>query len=236
RGDGGRVPRWLVPYGRSRRRASRRLHGDQGSRQGHHHLGWREHLEHRGGDRAEPASRRADGRGRRAARREVGRDTVRVRAAPARRHGERGGDHRILPRQPASLRRAQDGDLRPAADDGNGEDPEVRAARAGSRALDVQGTAMLRPDRRSHYAWGVLGRGVVVVIRMRAGGLGGSFGVFIKPMEAELGWSRTSLSIAAALSLLVYGLVAPFAGRAADLWGARTVFSVSLAIISLGAI
>src|SRR5262249_56186629 len=73
-------------------------------------------------------------------------------------------------------------------------------------------------------------------VMIRAGGLRASFGVFIKPMEAELGWSRTSLSIAAALSLFVYGLVAPFAGRAADLWGARTVFSVSLAIISLGAI
>src|SRR2546425_272971 len=46
-----------------------------------------------------------------------------------------------------------------------------------------------------------------------AGGLRASFGVFIKPMEAELGWSRTSLSIAAALSLLVYGPVAPFAGQ-----------------------
>jgi len=91
-----------------------------------------------------------------------------------------------------------------------------------------------RPDRRIHYAWVVLG--VLVVIMITAGGLRASFGVFIKPMEAELGWSRTSLSIAAALSLLVYGLVAPFAGRAADLLGARTVFSVSLAIISLGAL
>src|SRR5215470_262849 len=80
---------------------------------------------------------------------------------------------------------------------------------------------MPRPDRRIHYAWVVLG--VLVVIMITAGGLRASFGVFIKPMEAELGWSRTSLSIAAALSLLVYGLVAPFAGRAADLWGAHGV-------------
>lgn len=87
---------------------------------------------------------------------------------------------------------------------------------------------------RVHYAWVVLG--VLVVIMITAGGLRASFGVFIKPMEAELGWSRTSLSMAAALSLLVYGSVAPFAGRMADLWGARAVFAVSLAFISFGAL
>jgi len=91
-----------------------------------------------------------------------------------------------------------------------------------------------RPTSRIHYAWVVLG--VLVVIMITAGGLRASFGVFIKPMEAELGWSRTSLSIAAALSLLVYGSVAPFAGRTADLWGARAVFTVSLGLIALGAL
>ena len=93
---------------------------------------------------------------------------------------------------------------------------------------------MSRPTSRIHYAWVVLG--VLVVIMITAGGLRASFGVFIKPMEAELGWSRTSLSIAAALSLLVYGSVAPFAGRMADLWGARAVFTVSLGLIALGAL
>ena len=40
---------------------------------------------------------------------------------------------------------------------------------------------------RMHYAWVVLG--VLVVIMITAGGLRASFGVFIKPMEAEFGWS-----------------------------------------------
>ena len=38
------VCRWLVPYRRSRGDASRRLRGDQGPREGHHHLRRREHL------------------------------------------------------------------------------------------------------------------------------------------------------------------------------------------------
>ena len=61
--------------------------------------------------------------------------------------------------------------------------------------------------RRVHYAWVVLG--ALVVIMIAAGGLRSAFGVFIKPIEAELGWSRTALSIAAALSLLLYGALAP---------------------------
>jgi MFS family permease len=87
---------------------------------------------------------------------------------------------------------------------------------------------------RVHYAWVVLG--VLVVIMIAAGGLRSTFGVFIKPMETELGWSRTSLSIAAALSLLLYGAVAPLAGRMADLWGARGVFTASLGLMALGAL
>jgi MFS family permease len=88
--------------------------------------------------------------------------------------------------------------------------------------------------RRVHYAWVVLG--VLIVIMIAAGGLRSAFGVFIKPIEAELGWSRTSLSIAAALSLLLYGALAPFAGRAADIWGARTVFTAALALMVIGAL
>lgn len=90
------------------------------------------------------------------------------------------------------------------------------------------------PERRVHYAWVVLG--VLVVIMITAGGLRASFGVFIKPIEAELGWSRTSLSIAAALSLLVYGAVGPVAGRLADLSGARAVVAVSLGLIGIAAL
>lgn len=88
--------------------------------------------------------------------------------------------------------------------------------------------------RQVHYAWIVLG--VLVVVMIAAGGLRSTFGVFIKPIEGEFGWSRTSLSITAALSLLVYGAVAPLAGRMADLWGARAVFTASLGLLGIGAL
>ena len=73
-GHRGGLRRRLVPLGRSRRAAPRRLHPAQGPLQGHHHLGRREHLLHRGGGRALQAPGRGHLRRGRQARREMGRD------------------------------------------------------------------------------------------------------------------------------------------------------------------
>jgi MFS family permease len=59
--------------------------------------------------------------------------------------------------------------------------------------------------------------------------------VYIKPMEAEFGWSRSALSGAAAMSLLFLGAAAPFVGWLADRWGPRLyewVGNYSLAFLS----
>lgn len=48
-----------------------------------------------------------------------------------------------------------------------------------------------------------------------------AFGVFVKPMEAELGWSRAETSAAFSLALLVSGLAAFPVGRWFDRHGAR---------------
>ena len=48
-----------------------------------------------------------------------------------------------------------------------------------------------------------------------------AFGVFIKPMEQELGWSRAQTSLAFSLALLIEGLVAIPVGRFVDRHGAR---------------
>ena len=69
-------------------------------------------------------------------------------------------------------------------------------------------------EGRIHYAWIVLG--AITVLMLAASGVRSSFGVFIKPMEAEFGWDRTSMSAVAALSLFLYGAVGPFVGRLAD--------------------
>ena len=88
--------------------------------------------------------------------------------------------------------------------------------------------------RRPHPAWIVLA--AVTVCMMAGTGLRSSFGVYIKPMEAEFGWGRGALSGAAAISLLLLGAVGPFVGRFADRWGPRRVVVFSLLLLGVGAL
>src|SRR5918995_6376100 len=88
------------------------------------------------------------------------------------------------------------------------------------------------PSRRIHPAWIVLA--AVTLALLASTGVRAVFGVYIKPMEAELGWSRGALSVAAAISLLLLGASGPFAGRLADRWGPRRVLAVSLALLGIG--
>jgi len=71
---------------------------------------------------------------------------------------------------------------------------------------------------------------------MAASGLRAAFGVYIKPMEAEFGWTRTALSGVAAVSLLLLGAVGPLVGRVADRWGPRRVIIAAIAILAVGSV
>jgi fatty-acyl-CoA synthase len=130
--------RWrLVPQRRSGGGARGRLHRGQGPLQGHHHLGRREHLEPRGRRSALPPRRSYGSGGGGAAGPEMGRDALRFRHPEARcGAGQRGGYHRLLPRQHGPFQGTQDGGIRPLAQDLDGKDPEIRAARARGRALE----------------------------------------------------------------------------------------------------
>ena len=88
--------------------------------------------------------------------------------------------------------------------------------------------------RRIHPAWIVLG-GLTLCI-LAGSGVRAVFGLFIKPLEAEFGWSRSALSGVAATSLLLLGAVGPFVGRFADRWGARFVMVFALTVLGAGAI
>ena len=130
-GDRRGVRRRLVPLGRPRGHAARRLREDQGPQQGRHHLRRREHQLAGGRGRTVPApggGRRGRGR---AAGSQVGRDAVRVRGAEARRVGDRRRAHRALPVAARALQGAEEGDLLRPAEDLHRQDPEVRAAREG---------------------------------------------------------------------------------------------------------
>ena len=93
---------------------------------------------------------------------------------------------------------------------------------------------MRMPSRvdRLHYAWVVLASTTFVLLT--AGGVRAAIGVFIKPLEAEFGWSRTALSFAVAVSIALYGLTGPIVGRLADRWGPRWVLAIGVALVGIG--
>ena len=59
-----------------------------------------------------------------------------------------------------------------------------------------------------------------------------AFGLFIEPIEASFGWSRTEISASLSFAA-VGGLAAPFIGRAMDRFGARPVLVLSLMVFGL---
>ena len=93
---------------------------------------------------------------------------------------------------------------------------------------------MTHARTRIHYGWIVLA--AVVFVMLGASGIRAVFGVFIKPMEAEFGWTRAQLSGAAALSLFVLGAVGPFVGWLADVWGPRRVLLLATVILGAGTV
>src|SRR5947209_18903977 len=63
-----------------------------------------------------------------------------------------------------------------------------------------------------------------------------TFGVFSNPLSQEFRWSRTEISLAYSLSLIVYCLATPVLGRLIDHLGARKIIAPSVLIFGLSLI
>lgn len=83
-----------------------------------------------------------------------------------------------------------------------------------------------------HYAWIVLG--VTFLTLLIAGGVRGSPGILLVPLEAEFHWSRATISFTVGVSIFFYGLIGPFAAALMQRFGLRRIMVIALAAIGIG--
>lgn len=65
-------------------------------------------------------------------------------------------------------------------------------------------------------------------------GFAATFGVFLRPMSAELGWGREVFSLSMAIQALCWGVTQPLAGMVADRFGTARVLAFGAVISALG--
>lgn len=89
-----------------------------------------------------------------------------------------------------------------------------------------------RPFQRlgQHYAFVVVA--VIFFALLVSAGLRSTPGVLLTPLQEDFGWSRATISAAAALGIFLYGLVGPFAAAAMERFGLRRVLITALVVMS----
>ncbi|MGE0134938.1 MAG: MFS transporter [Dehalococcoidia bacterium] len=84
---------------------------------------------------------------------------------------------------------------------------------------------VIRRPRSVYYGWWILAASVAAMA-LGSGVSMWAFGLYVRPLEAEFGWSRSEVSFAFSVSLLVSGLCGPLVGRWVDQRGARSAIIV----------
>lgn len=89
-------------------------------------------------------------------------------------------------------------------------------------------------ERELPYAWVIVG---LAFFALAVGmGVRSTIGLVVHPWEGEFGWDRAAVSLTASLGLLAYGLAQPLAGRWADRYGPRAVFTGSLVLVGVATV
>lgn len=85
-----------------------------------------------------------------------------------------------------------------------------------------------------YYGWYIVA--TAMFIAFVTTGARNSFGIFVIPMSEEFDWSRTDISIAAAIGWLVNGITQPFLGNLFDRVNGRKIILTSLIVVGLATI
>ncbi|MDO8670080.1 MAG: MFS transporter, partial [Dehalococcoidia bacterium] len=84
-----------------------------------------------------------------------------------------------------------------------------------------------------YYGWVIVAVGFIIGLVMVTFRLY-SFGVFVKPISEDMGWSRTAISGVLSFSTVVEGLAALLIGSILDKRGARLLMVFGIAITGVG--
>ncbi len=74
------------------------------------------------------------------------------------------------------------------------------------------------------YGWFVVAGGFVLLFLFAGAGFY-SFSIFIKPLEDSFGWSRSAISFAMSIYMMVHGIVGPFIGYLIGKYGVKRVLT-----------
>lgn len=86
-------------------------------------------------------------------------------------------------------------------------------------------------SNRFFYGWVVVA--VAVLATLVAAGVRSVPGALLVPLEQDLGWSKTTISLAVSIGLVLFGLGGPFSGYLMDRYGPRRITLFGLLLMSL---
>jgi sugar phosphate permease len=86
--------------------------------------------------------------------------------------------------------------------------------------------------QKIHYGWVVVG--MTFLTLLLGAGVRSTPGILMVPFEEEFHWSRSTISFAVAVNLLIYGLMGPFAAAMIERFGLRRMMLGAIASIGAG--
>ncbi|MCR9257108.1 MAG: MFS transporter [Alphaproteobacteria bacterium] len=92
-------------------------------------------------------------------------------------------------------------------------------------------TASMKPRLETWVLLAVLAGAAICAISF---GVRSTFGVFLAPISAELGWGREVFALSLAIQNIMWGAMQPFAGGLADRYGSARIIAIFGAIYAVG--
>ncbi len=83
-----------------------------------------------------------------------------------------------------------------------------------------------------HYGWAIVA--IVFLLALTTNGCMGISGALIIPLTKEFGWSTEQISVALALRIVLFGLMAPFTAALIDKYGFKRVLLIAVTLIEIG--